>query len=135
MRNFASIDFETTNYNRLDACRLGIVIVSEIIEKRHCLIRPQPNFYCSWATSIHGLSYYDTLKEPESPEIWEDIIAKIEVPLVAHNSDTGCLKAVHDLYRMQYPSYIFLCTYHTEKKEYPNLVNHQLHTIANTYWI
>ena len=135
MLNFASIDFETANYNRSSICSLGIVIVENgvITDKIYRLVRPRPNFYCSWATDIHGLSYYDTLNEPEFPEVWEGINPKLKsLPLVAHNSpfDAGCLKAVHDLYEMQYPNYEFYCTYRTAKKEFPNLENHQLHTVA-----
>jgi DNA polymerase-3 subunit epsilon len=89
MLNFASIDFETANYNRSSICSLGIVIVEsgKIIDKIYRLVRPRPNFYCSWATDIHGLSYYDTLNEPEFPEVWEDIKPKLrDFPLVAHNA-------------------------------------------------
>ena len=135
MLNFASIDFETANYNRSSICSLGIVIVENgvITDKIYRLVRPRPNFYCSWATDIHGLSYYDTLNEPEFPEVWEDIKPKLKsLPLVAHNSpfDAGCLKAVHDLYEIQYPNYEFYCTYRMAKREFPNLENHQLHTVA-----
>jgi DNA polymerase-3 subunit epsilon len=135
MLNFTSIDFETANYNRSSICSLGIAIVEEgkIVDKIYRLVRPRPNFYCSWATDIHGLSYYDTLNEPEFPEIWEEISPKLNnLPLVAHNSsfDAGCLKAVHDLYGMQYPNYEFPCTYRIARKEFPNLENHQLHTVA-----
>lgn len=52
--------------------------------------------------------------------------------MVAHNNpfDAGCLKAVHDLYEIQYPNYEFYCTYRMAKREFPNLENHQLHTVA-----
>lgn len=135
MLNFAAIDFETANHNRSSICSLGIVIVENgvITDKIYRLIRPRPNFYSSWATDIHGLSYYDTLGEPEFPEVWEGIKSKLKnLPLVAHNSsfDSGCLKAVHDLYEMQYPNYEFHCTYRIAKREFPNLKNHKLHTVA-----
>lgn len=135
MLNFASIDFETANHKRSSICSLGIVIVEDgkIIEKIYRLIRPRPNFYCSWTTEIHGLYYSDTLHEPEFPEIWEEIKLKLDkLPLVAHNSsfDAGCLKAVYELYGMSYPNYEFHCTYRTAKKKFPDLGNHQLHTVA-----
>ncbi|NDW11922.1 hypothetical protein D0T50_03335 [Bacteroides sp. 214] len=135
MLNFASIDFETANYNRSSICSLGIVIVEDgkITNKIYRLVRPRPNFYSSWATDIHGLSYYDTLREPEFPQIWEEISPMLKgLPLVAHNSsfDAGCLKAVHDLYGMEYPNYEFHCTYRIAKRVFPDLENHQLHTVA-----
>lgn len=135
MLDFASIDFETANQHRSSICSLGIVIVSNgvIIDKIYRLVRPRPNFYCSWATDIHGLSYYDTLNEPEFPEIWKEIAPKLKsLPLVAHNSpfDAGCLKAVHELYELPYPNYQFYCTCRTAKKAIPGLPNYQLHTVA-----
>ncbi|MDH8702700.1 DNA polymerase-3 subunit epsilon [Dysgonomonadaceae bacterium PH5-43] len=135
MINFAAIDFETANHKHSSICSLGIVIVENgiITDKIYRLIRPQPNFYCSWATDIHGLSYYDTLNEPEFPEVWKNIKPKLtSLPLVAHNSsfDANCLKAVHDLYGIQYPNYEFHCTYRMAKRKFPNLENHQLHTVA-----
>lgn len=135
MLHFAAIDFETANSNRSSICSLGIVIVEngKITDKIYRLVRPQPNFYCSWATNIHGLSYHDTLEEPEFPEVWEEISVRLgSLPLIAHNSsfDAGCLKAVHDLYGMQYPGYEFYCTYRTARKVFPELKNHQLHTVA-----
>ncbi len=135
MLNFAAIDFETANHNRSSICSVGVVIVEngEITDKMYYLIRPRPNFYSSWATDVHGLSYYDTIYEPEFPDIWEKIKPKLKnLPLVAHNStfDAGCLKAAHNLYGIPYPDYEFHCTCRTAKKKYPNLENHQLHTVA-----
>ena len=135
MLNFASIDFETANYHRSSVCSVGIVIVEngKITEKIYSLIRPQPNFYCSWATDIHGLSYYDTINESEFPDVWDKIKSKISgLPLVAHNSpfDEGCLKAVHELYGVSYPDYQFYCTCRAARRAFPKLENHQLHTVA-----
>lgn len=135
MLNFAAIDFETANHNRSSVCSVGIVIVKngEIKDKVYSLIRPRPNFYASWASEIHGICYNDTINEPEFPDIWKNIIPKLEnLPLVAHNSvfDSTCLKAVHALYGMPYPDYKFYCTYRIAKKKYPHIENHKLHTIA-----
>jgi DNA polymerase-3 subunit epsilon len=135
MLNFASIDFETANYNRSSICSVGIALVENgrITDKIYYLIRPRPDFYCSWATDIHGLSYSDTANEPEFPGIWEIIKPRLgNLPFVAHNSsfDSACLKAVHNLYGISYPDYEFHCTYRTAKRRFPDLKNHQLHTVA-----
>ncbi|MDL2251690.1 3'-5' exonuclease [Odoribacter sp. OttesenSCG-928-J03] len=135
MLNFAAIDFETANHNRTSICSLGIVIVEngKIVEKIYRLVRPRPNFYCTWATNIHGLSYNDTVNEAEFPEVWVNIAPKLKgLPLVAHNStfDAGCLKAVHDQYGIPYPDYEFHCTLRTARRNLPHLENHQLHTVA-----
>jgi len=54
------------------------------------------------------------------------------LPLIAHNSpfDEGCLKAVHKLYCMDYPDYQFYCTCRRSRRLFPELPNHQLHTVA-----
>ena len=135
MLNFAAIDFETANQHRTSVCSVGIVVVNngKIVDKIYQLIRPRPNYYCYWATEIHGLSYYDTCNESEFPEVWESIKPQLEnFPLVAHNSpfDEGCLKAVHELYEMPYPDYPFHCTCRASRRAFPNLENHKLHTVA-----
>src|SRR5690554_2266215 len=50
----------------------------------------------------------------------------------AHNSpfDSGCLKAAHDLYGIEYPDYTFHCTCRAAKKHFPGLQNYQLQTVA-----
>ncbi len=135
LKNFASIDFETANYHRTSVCSVGIVIVKqgEITDKIYHLIRPRPNFYSDWATKIHGLSFYDTCSSPDFPDVWAEVAPKLTgLPLVAHNSpfDEGCLKAVHNLYGMEYPRYAFYCTCRASRKAFPGLDNHQLHTVA-----
>ena len=135
MLNFAAIDFETANANRSSICSLGIVIVKNgvITDKIYRLVRPQPNFYSYWNTAVHGLTYDDTLNEPEFPEVWASIKERIEgLPLVAHNSpfDRSCLVAAHEIFGMAYPDYEFHCTCRAAKRAFPELENHQLHTVA-----
>ena len=135
MRNFAAIDFETANGQRSSVCSVGIVLVEngEITDSIYSLIRPRPNFYTRWTTAIHGLSSADTLDADDFPVVWEGIAPQLEgMPLVAHNSpfDEGCLKAVHSLYGMSYPDYTFYCTCRLSRRQYPSLVNHQLHTVS-----
>ena len=135
MERFAAIDFETANSQRSSVCSVGIVLVEngEITDSIYSLIRPRPNFYTRWTTAIHGLSSADTLDADDFPVVWEGIAPQLEgMPLVAHNSpfDEGCLKAVHSLYGMSYPDYTFYCTCRLSRRQYPSLVNHQLHTVS-----
>jgi DNA polymerase-3 subunit epsilon len=135
MNNFAAIDFETANGHRTSICSVGVVIVryGAITEKIYRFIRPEPEWYSYWNTQVHGLTAEDTAHSPVFPDVWAEIAPKIAgLPLVAHNSpfDAGCLKAVHDLYGMSYPNYEFHCTYRTAKRMFPDLENHQLHTVA-----
>ncbi|MDR2811026.1 MAG: 3'-5' exonuclease [Tannerellaceae bacterium] len=135
MESFAAIDFETANQYRSSVCSVGVLIVVNgiITDRFYKLIKPNPNFYCRWATGCHGLNYWDTIKAETFPDVWKNISDKInELPFVAHNSsfDEGCLKAVHDFYEMPYPDYQFYCTYRAARKNLPDLPNHQLHTVS-----
>lgn len=135
MRDFAAIDFETANRERTSACSVGVVIVRGgiIADNIYHLIRPAPNYYSYWNTKVHGLVYNDTVNAPAFPEVWEQIAPYVEgLPLVAHNSpfDEGCLLALHRHYGIPYPYYRFYCTCRAARKQFPNLENHQLHTVA-----
>lgn len=135
MESFVAIDFEIANQHRSSVCSVGIVVVERGIVKDsfYHLIKPNPNFYCRWATDIHGITYRDTINEKSFPEVWEHIAERIsDLPFVAHNSlfDESCLKAVYELYNMPYPNYQFHCTCRMAKRMFPNLKNHQLHTVS-----
>ena len=137
MKNFAAIDFETANHYPSSVCSVGIVIVRHglITEKIYHLIRPEPEWYSSFNTRIHGLTAADTQDAKVFPYVWKEIEPKIEgLPLVAHNSsfDAGCLRAVFRTYQMDYPDYEFHCTCRAARKAFKNLLpDYQLHTVAS----
>ena len=135
MLDFAAIDFETANGNPTSICSVGVVVVENggIAGSIHRLVRPRPNFYSRFTTSIHGMVFEDTLYAPDFPDVWCEIAPKIlGLPLVAHNSifDEGCLKAVFRLYEMRYPGYEFHCTCRAARRVFPDLPNHKLPTVA-----
>ena len=136
MNNFTAIDFETANEQRSSVCSVGVVVVRDgkIVDKIYRLIHPEPNYYRSWNTKIHGLSKRDTEEAALFPEVWREIAPKLENwPLVAHNSlfDEGCLKAVFLAYKMNYPEYLFYCTCRASRRVFAReLPNHQLQTVA-----
>ena len=136
MTTFAAIDFEIANRYRTSICSVGIVIVreGEIVEKIYHLIRPEPEYYWQRFTDIHGITFADTENADIFPTVWAEIAPKIEgLPLVAHNStfDESCLRAVHKMYRMDYPDYEFHCTLRASRKAFgKQLPNHQLPTVA-----
>ncbi|MDD6837430.1 MAG: 3'-5' exoribonuclease, partial [bacterium] len=110
MKDFAAIDFETANQHRSSVCSVGVVIVrnGEIVDKFYSLIYPRPDFFTYWTTQVHGLTMLEVEDALPFPDVWRQIAPKIEgLPLVAHNSpfDEGCLKAVFQVYRMDYPGY------------------------------
>lgn len=135
MRDFAAIDFETANYERSSVCSVGVVIVrdGEIVDTFYSLIQPEPNYYNYWCSQVHGLSREDTDDAPIFPNVWAQIEPLIEgLPLVAHNKafDESCLRAVFQVYQMDYPDYGFFDTLWASRRLLPNLDNHQLDTAA-----
>jgi DNA polymerase-3 subunit epsilon len=135
MKSFVAIDFETANQYRSSVCSIGIVIVENgtVTDSFYKLIKPSPNFYCSWATNIHGICYWDTIRAKKFPDIWKNISNRIkDLPLIAHNSpfDESCLKAVHECYSMEYQNYQFHCTCRRARQLLPGLPNYQLHTVS-----
>ena len=136
MKNFAAIDFETANQERTSVCSIGVVIVKDgiIIDKIYRLIHPEPNYYSYWCVKVHGLTQADTEDAKIFPEVWNEIIPHIgNLPFVAHNSsfDENCLKSVFKMYQMDYPEYLFYCTYRASRRIFGNrLPNYQLQTVA-----
>ena len=135
MRNFAAIDFETANYERSSVCSVGVVIVrdGEIVDTFYSLIQPEPNYYNYWCSQVHGLCHEDTEDAPVFPDVWAQIEPLIEgLPLVAHNKafDESCLRAVFQVYQMDYPDYEFFDTLWPSRHLLPNLDDHHLDTVA-----
>ncbi len=135
MLPFAAIDFETANGQRSSVCSVGIVWVDngKITDTFYSLIRPIPNYYSHWCTAVHGLSKLDTENAPAFDEIWTMLESHLHgIPLIAHNSpfDEGCLRSAHQTFGLNYPEYPFFCTYRLSRKLYPQLPNHQLHTVS-----
>ncbi len=136
MKDFVAIDFETANNLRSSVCSVGVVIVrdGEIVDRFYSLIYPEPDYFTYWTTEVHGLTMEDVEDAPVFPKVWEQIAPKIEgLPLAAHNSafDEGCLKAVFDVYQMDYPNYKFYDTCRASRKQLADILpNHQLQTVA-----
>ena len=136
LRTFNAIDFETANEQPCSVCSVGVVIVrdSEIVDSFHSLIHPEPEYYQWFCRRVHGLGPEDTEDAPPFPEVWARIAPLLEgYPLVAHNArfDEGCLKAVHRVYRMDYPDYLFFDTLAASRKHFGHSIpNHQLQTVA-----
>lgn len=112
-----------------------IVRGEEIVDTFYSLIKPEPEYYNYWCSQVHGLCSNDTTDAPIFPEVWKQIEPLIKgLPLVAHNKpfDESCLKAVFRVYQMDYPDYEFYDTLCASRQAFPELENHQLHTVAAT---
>lgn len=137
MTDFVAIDFETANNNRSSVCSVGIVVVrgGRVVAREHRLIRPVPNFYSPFCTSVHGMTRRDTDFAVGFPMVWRELQPLIgTLDFVAHNApfDEGCLRAVHEAYGMPYPNYKFHCTCNASRKVFgKKLPNHKLPTVAS----
>ena len=136
LRSFNALDFETANEQPSSVCSVGLVIVRNdiIVDSFYSLIHPEPEYYQWFCRRVHGLGPEDTEDAPVFPEVWDKIAPMLEgYPLVAHNAcfDEGCLKAVHRVYRMDYPDYVFHDTLTASRRRFGrDLPNHQLQTVA-----
>ena len=136
MNDFAAIDFETANKERTSVCSIGVVVVrgGTVTDRFYSLIRPEPEYYSYWNTRVHGLTMKDTAEAPVFPEVWRKVEPLIAgLPIVAHNSpfDEGCLRAVFQMYGMDWPGYRFFCTCRASRRTFGRqLPDHRLHTVA-----
>jgi DNA polymerase-3 subunit epsilon len=136
MTDFAAIDFETANECPSSVCSVGIVVVrgGVITDRFYSLIHPEPEYYQWFCMRVHGLCSEDTEDAPVFPYVWEKIEPLIEgLPLVAHNArfDEGCLKAVFQVYQMDYPDYEFHDTLWASRRHFGySLPNHRLPTVS-----
>ncbi len=136
MTDFSAIDVETANECPSSVCSVGVVIVrgGVITDRFYSLIHPEPEYYQWFCMRVHGLCREDTEDSPVFPEVWSKIEKLIEgLPLVAHNArfDEGCLKAVHRVYQMDYPDYVFYDTLAASRYHFGHrLPNHRLETVS-----
>lgn len=136
MTDFAAIDFETANEQPSSVCSVGVVIVrgGVMVDSFYSLIHPEPEYYQWFCRKVHGLGPEDTEDAPVFPHVWEKIAPMVDgLPLVAHNArfDEMCLKDVFNVYRMDYPDYVFHDTLSASRRYFGNLLpNHQLQTVA-----
>ena len=135
MQDFAAIDSETANGQRSSVCSVGIVVVrgGVMTDTFYSLIKPEPNYYNWFCQEVHGLGHEDTDNAEVFPKVWAKVEPLIEgLPLVAHNKrfDESCLRAVMQVYQMDWPDYDFRCTLQASRRKLRNLENHQLLTVA-----
>jgi DNA polymerase-3 subunit epsilon len=135
MQDFAAIDFETANGCRTSVCSVGVVVVRNgvVTDRFYSLIKPEPNYYAWFCQKVHGLCHEDTDGAEVFPEVWAKVAPMIEgLPLVAHNKqfDEGCLRAVMEVYQMDWPGYEFHCTLQASRRKLRGLEDYQLHTVS-----
>lgn len=138
--NFVAVDFETANSNRSSACSLGVAIVSrgEIIDSAEFLIKPTPNYFESFHTSLHGIGARHVQGVDTFTQQWNDLRIYFEdLTVIAHNAafDVSVLRAVLDVEELDYPDMSYHCTYQLAKKSLPQLWDHGLSGLAQYFKI
>lgn len=131
--SFTAIDFETANSHSYSACQLGIVVVrdGEVTEERSWLIRPPTPLFTF--TDIHGITYQMVRDEPTFREIWREVYPYIiDQTVAAHNArfDENVLLGTLHYYRLAVPAFSIIDSLAVARAVWPDLPNHQLHTVA-----
>ena len=159
MQDFIAIDFETANECLSSVCSIGAVLVrnGEIARSFYSLIRPEPDYYKWFCQQVYGITQEDTEDAPVFPHVWHRMMHTLLgepgerdaelmsgdtagqmamgqlLPFVAHNSrfDENCLKSVFNVYRMDYPGFIFHDTLAASRSHFGRcLPNHKLPTVS-----
>lgn len=135
----ACIDFETANHSRVSMCAAGVAVFQdgELIESPYWLVKPPKGhgfFLPEWTESCHGLSWFDVQDAPEfsviAPELVEHL-TKAGV-IVAHHAafDMDVLKQTLGHFTLPCPDFQYLCTLQLARRQWPQLPNHKLSTLA-----
>jgi DNA polymerase III subunit epsilon len=134
----AALDFETANPNRVSACAIGLAMFDgvELEETFYSLIRPPKGYgwFHDRNIQVHGLTHVDVLRSPEFPEIAPAIFGRMAAAdlVIAHwaSFDLSVLSRVCEHYGLTMPAFTSLCTCRVARRVWPQLGDHQLHTVC-----
>ena len=142
--NFIAIDYETANSSYLSACALGVsvVIEGEVTETFATFVKPPKEFaeFDPFNVMIHGIKPADVKGAPLFSDVWERVesfTSKYELPIACHYSgfDIRVTQALLKHYNKQFTVIRFYDTYTIARKLWPQLINHKLDTLAETFGI
>lgn len=136
--NFVAIDFETANEQRSSACSIGYAIVEngQIIKTGHRFIKPEPFYFDTYNTYLHGIDE-DMVKDANSiVDVWNEVYPSFEgKTIVAHNAayDMSVLRHGFDKFDTKYPNLTYVCSYKLAQKTWDNEINYRLCTLAEKF--
>jgi len=134
-----SIDFETANHSEVSICAAGMAVMEDgnLAESPYWLVKPPKGhgwFLEEFTKNCHGLTYLDVLDAPEFPAIAPEFLARLAQAdiVVAHNAafDMRLLRGTLQHFGLTYPVFDYVCTLRLSRRVWPELPNHQLHTVA-----
>ncbi len=133
--NFTAIDFETANAHRSSACAIGLARVEngKLMETRHFLIKPVPNYFNAINTNIHGISAETVAEAYTFEELWQELRPLLENQIVvAHNAafDISVLRYSLDAYGLLYPELEYACSLVLARKLLPGQPRYNLAALS-----
>jgi DNA polymerase III subunit epsilon len=136
--NMTSIDFETANPSRVSICAAGLAVFDDgqLTEAPYWLVRPPKGHGWFHETFIecHGLTHLDVLDAPDFSAISLEILTRLNRAdlVIAHNAafDIEHLRATVTYFGVPGPEFDYVCTCQLARRVWPELVNHQLSTLA-----
>jgi DNA polymerase-3 subunit epsilon len=135
-RTWVAIDFETANERSSSVCALGLAVIRDrhVAECSSWLIRPPENRFNYHNVRVHGITEDDVEDAPEFCEVWDEIAPRLDgCALLAHNAafDVGVLRAVLDVYGLEWPDVRYWCTVRMSRAVWPQLPDHRLGSVAD----
>lgn len=129
--NFVAIDLETATAERNSICEIGITVVenAQVKESKSWLVRPPHNEYDGFNILIHGIRPEMTKRCPSFKEVWGEVEPYLDGKVVvAHNTafDMYVLRDSFWLNKMNFPNYVFFCSYRLSKKVVNNCYSYSL---------
>ena len=138
----AAIDVETANIRPESICALGISVMEygAVEEAYYSLVRPDP-WIGPWDRrniAVHGIHPEDTLRAPEFPAVYRDILPLLENSIVcAHNArfDMKCLRATCLLHGRRVPYIRWFDTLELSRRVFPDMAHHRLNDMCEALHI
>jgi DNA polymerase-3 subunit epsilon len=107
-----------------------------LTETPYWLVRPPKGhgWFLEHFIECHGLTHLDVLDAPEFPGIAPEFLARLSRSdlVIAHNAgfDIGHLRETLQNFGLACLEFDYLCTCQLARRVWPELPNHQLHTLA-----
>ena len=138
--DFTAIDFETASSERTSVCSLGWCVVEKgvITERKEILIKPDPFKFNEYNTKINGITPEMVWDKPTFDKYWDMLKPYIENRMViAHNAsfDIHVLCSTLEHFRIEIPTFNYMCTVQLSQKAYPELPSHKLNNLAEALGI
>ncbi len=137
--DFIAIDFETANSNRSSICSIGLAFVEngKLTGSDHILVKPTPDYYDYFNTSIHGIDDHMTKNEKPFEELWDELFWYFDgMTIVTHNAAFDCsvLRCTLDASNLDYPDLDYHCTLRLAQEILP-LESHTLDSVSKHFKI